>query len=180
FLTRLFPGALFVHEQLPGLLEEVAEHLAQGDPLGLALLQLDERTFPVAAPAAFTAAPLASTPPLRTVATPPLGGIRLAPFRTGRRRPPLRLGLEAQADAALVLLHAQDPALHFLAGLHDLLGFGNVVFGHLADVDQALDARFQLDERAERCKPDDAAGHPGALGVPRRRTLPGIRQRLLE
>ena len=57
--------------------------------------------------------------------------------------------LEAEADAALVLVDVEDDDLDLLTGGDDLAGM-DVLLGpaHLGDVDQALDARLQFDEGA--------------------------------
>ena len=64
----------------------------------------------------------------------------------GLPRVVLRL-LEAERDAALVGIDLEHLDLDFLAGRDDLAGM-DVLLGpaHLGDVDQALDARLQLDE----------------------------------
>ena len=60
----------------------------------------------------------------------------------------LRL-LEAEADPALLLVDLEHRHVDFLAGRDDLAGM-DVLLGpaHLGDVDQALDARLELDEGA--------------------------------
>jgi hypothetical protein len=57
--------------------------------------------------------------------------------------------LEAEADPALLLVDLEHRDLDLLAGRDDLAGM-DVLLGpaHLGDVDQALDARLELDEGA--------------------------------
>src|SRR5690606_7053783 len=56
--------------------------------------------------------------------------------------------LEAERDAALLRVDLEHDDLDFLRGRQDLAGV-NVLLGprHLGNVDEALDARLQLDER---------------------------------
>src|SRR6185369_1998524 len=76
----------------------------------------------------------------------------------GQPRILLRL-LEAQRDPALLLVDLEHLHVDFLRGADDLARV-NVLLGpaHLRDVDQALDAGFQLDERAIF----GDVGHPAA------------------
>src|SRR5690606_30188322 len=151
------------------LLEQVAEHLTQRDAFRLAPGQFDPGPLPVAAPAPVAAAAPAGPPAFAAL---PLGGWNL--------RPPLGFGLEAQADAALVVLDPQHPALHDIARLDHVLGFGHVALRHLADVDQAFHARLQFHEGAEGSQAHHPARHPRALGVAGGRPFPGIRLGLLQ
>ena len=66
--------------------------------------------------------------------------------------------LQAEADAALGRVDVEDDDLHLLAGGDDLAGM-HVLLGpaHLGDVDQAFDARLQLDEGAVVGDVGDAA-----------------------
>ncbi len=50
----------------------------------------------------------------------------------------------------------------------------DAVLRHLRDVEQALEPRLELDERAELGDPRDGAGHDRVGGEARRRVLPGI------
>ncbi len=75
-----------------------------------------------------------------------------------------RVGLElaqAERDLLLVLLDAEDDRIELLADLEQLGGLGDALCpGHLGDVDQALDARLDLDERAVGDEVDDLAVGP--------------------
>ena len=82
--------------------------------------------------------------------------------------------LQAEADAALGRVDVEHHHLDLLAGRDDLAGM-HVLLGpaHLGDVDQALDARLQLDEGAVVGDVGDAAVELGAdriLGARRRPT----------
>src|SRR5215470_8890572 len=88
--------------------------------------------------------------------------------------------LEAQRDAALDRIDLEDLHLDLLGGRDDLAGV-HVLLGprHLGDVDQALDAGLELDERAVVGDVRDAALEAGAdreLGLD---ALPRIRLQLL-
>jgi hypothetical protein len=74
----------------------------------------------------------------------------------------LRL-LEAERDAALGAVDFEHHDVDFLRGRDDLAGV-DVLLGpaHFGDVDQAFDARLQLDERAVVGDVGDAAGELGA------------------
>ncbi len=57
--------------------------------------------------------------------------------------------LEAEADALLLLVDVQHDALDLVALLEHLVGVGDLLGpGHVRDVQQAVDARLDLDERA--------------------------------
>src|SRR5712664_926383 len=98
------------------------------------------------------------------------------------QRPRVRLGLlHAQADALGLAVHVQHHRLHLVADGHDL---GRVLHAlgpaHLADVDQALDARLHLDEGAVIGEADHLAAHARARRVLLRGVRPGILLDLLE
>ena len=60
------------------------------------------------------------------------------------------LGLLArEADLALAAVDAEDLDLDLVADLDDFLGAVDLVVGQLGDVEQALEARLELDEDAE-------------------------------
>src|SRR2546422_586609 len=110
---------------------------------------------------------------------PQLGahGIRLA---DAQPRIFLRL-LQAQRDPLVLGVHVQDQHLDLVALLHD---FGGMLHPlgprHVGDVDQALDPRLELDERAVVRDRDDLALHARAHGVLRGHVLPGVRLQLLQ
>ena len=83
----------------------------------------------------------------------PIGVLLLEPFPRVLQRL-----LEAERDAALGAVDLEHLHLHFLAGRNDLAGV-DVLLGprHFGDVDEALDARLQLDERAVVGDVGDAA-----------------------
>ena len=91
----------------------------------------------------------------------------------------LRL-LEAQRNAALVGVDFEDLHLDLLARGDDLAGV-DVLFrpAHFGDVDQALDAGLQLDERAVVGDVRHHATEAGIDGILRLDALPGIGQQLL-
>ena len=72
-----------------------------------------------------------------------------------------RVGLqlaEAEGDLLVVLLDAEDDRIELLTDLEQLGGLGDALGpGHLGDVDEALDARLELDESAVRDEVDDLA-----------------------
>src|SRR5439155_12270553 len=77
-----------------------------------------------------------------------------------------RIGLDllhAQRDFLLLFVDIEDLHLDLVADRHDLAGMIDA-FGptHLADMDQALDARFQLHEGAVAHDIDDLARVPAA------------------
>src|SRR5215470_11805550 len=67
--------------------------------------------------------------------------------------------LERQADPPPVQVDVDDLDEDLVADLHDLLGDLHVAVGQLGDVDQALDALLDPDERAERHQLGDPAGN---------------------
>src|SRR6185437_8337499 len=67
--------------------------------------------------------------------------------------------LERQADPAPVQVDVDDLDEDLVADLHDLLRDLHVAVGQLGDVDQALDALLDPDERAERHQLGDPARH---------------------
>ena len=81
--------------------------------------------------------------------------------------PGVRLGLlHAQRDFLLLLVDVQHDDFDLVADLHQLAGMADPLGPrHLADVDQALDALFELDERAVAHHVDhlalDAGCRPG-------------------
>ena len=89
--------------------------------------------------------------------------------------------LEAERDAATLLVHIQHHDLDFLAGVHDFRRIdvlvGPVHFGH---VHQALDAVLDLHERAVVGDVGDLAEHAGVGRIAPGNVLPRIRAELLE
>jgi hypothetical protein len=88
--------------------------------------------------------------------------------------------LEAEADPPLLLVDLQHHHLDLLRGRDDLARV-HVLLGpaHLADVNQALDARLQLDEGAVVGDVGDAALELGAHRILGGDALPGIGLELL-
>ena len=88
--------------------------------------------------------------------------------------------LEAERDAALVRIDLEHHHLDLLAGRDDLARM-DVLLGpaHLGDVDQTLDARLELDERAVVGDVGDPAGELGADRIFELDALPGIGLELL-
>src|SRR3954447_6939100 len=88
--------------------------------------------------------------------------------------------LEAERDAALDGIDFQHLHFDFLRGRNDLAGV-HVLLGprHLGDVDQAFDARLELDERAVVGDVGDATGEAGTQRVLGFDALPRIVQQLL-
>src|SRR5215471_2613217 len=88
--------------------------------------------------------------------------------------------LEAERDAALDGIDFQHLHFDFLRGRDDLAGV-HVLLGprHLGDVDQAFDARLELDERAVVGDVGDAAMEARTKRVLRLDALPRIVQQLL-
>src|SRR6185437_16182662 len=88
--------------------------------------------------------------------------------------------LEAERDAALDRIDFENLHFDFLRGRNDLAGV-HVLLGprHFRDVDQALDARLQFDERAVVGDVGDAAGEARVQRVLRLDALPRIVQQLL-
>src|SRR4029079_3976358 len=79
----------------------------------------------------------------------------------GQLVPRVRLDLlEAERDAAAARIDAQDHGLDQVALIEDLRRVLDALApGHLGDVDQSLDARLELDERAVVGQADDLAVH---------------------
>src|SRR5438445_3500328 len=88
--------------------------------------------------------------------------------------------LEAERNPALDRIDFQNLHFDFLRGRNDLAGV-HVLFGprHFRDVDQAFDARLQLDERAVVGDVGDAAGKARVQRILRLDPLPRIVQQLL-
>ena len=88
--------------------------------------------------------------------------------------------LEAEADAALVRIDVEHHHLDLLAGRDDLAGM-HVLLGpaHFGDMDQAFDARLQLDEGAVIGDVGDAALEARAGRVFELDALPRIGLELL-
>src|SRR5215210_7312825 len=71
----------------------------------------------------------------------------------------LRVGGQAQADAAALAVDLDDAHLDLVALVEDVLDRVDPLAGrHVGDVQQAVGALGQLDERAERRRLDDLAG----------------------
>src|SRR6185437_15072593 len=89
--------------------------------------------------------------------------------------------LHAEGDAAVVRVHVQDDGLDFIARLHHLRGVLHALGPrHLRDMDQTLDALFELDERAVVGNGEDAPAHVCADGVALNGVEPWIRRQLLK
>jgi hypothetical protein len=88
--------------------------------------------------------------------------------------------LETERNAALDRIDFQHLHFDFLRGRDDLAGV-HVLLGprHFRDVDQAFDARLQLDERAVVGDVGDAAGEARVQRILRLDALPRIVQQLL-
>src|SRR6185436_19987388 len=99
-----------------------------------------------------------------------------------QRRERVRLQLlDAEADAVLARVDVEYDRLDGVADGDDLRRVLDPAGPrHLGDVDQALDALFQLDERAVVLQRDDLAAHDGAGRVLRLRVRPRILADLLE
>src|SRR6478672_10510114 len=89
--------------------------------------------------------------------------------------------LDAERDAATLLVHVQHHDLQLVTDLHDL-GRVDVLVGpvHFGHVDQAFDARLDLDERAVIGDVGDLAEHAGVGRVATRDVVPRILAHLLE
>src|SRR5690606_25017780 len=89
--------------------------------------------------------------------------------------------LDAQRDAATLFVHVQHHHFHLVTDLHHL-GRIDVLVGpvHLGHVDQALDARLDLDERAVIGDVADLAEHAGVGRVAARDVVPRILAQLLQ
>src|SRR5947199_71625 len=99
-----------------------------------------------------------------------------------QRHPGLFLGLlHAERDLLFRLVDLQYHRFDRLADRHDLRWVAHVALPlHLGDVDQALDPRLELDERAVVRDRDDLALHARAHRVLRGHVLPGVRLQLLQ
>src|SRR6202158_2321479 len=88
--------------------------------------------------------------------------------------------LEAERNTALDRIDFENLHFDFLRGRNDLAGV-HVLLGprHLRNVDQAFDARLQLDERAVVGDVGDAAGEARVQRILRLDALPGIVEQLL-
>ena len=89
--------------------------------------------------------------------------------------------LHAQRDAATILVDLEDHHLDLVAELHDL-GRMDVLVGpvHFRDVDQALDARLDLDERAVVGDVGDLAEQARARRIAPRQADPRVVAELLQ
>ena len=89
--------------------------------------------------------------------------------------------LEAERNAAALLVDVEDHDLDLFADVHDL-GRVDVLVGpvHLGDVDQAFDALFDLDEAAVVRDVRDLAEQPRVRRVAPRDVLPRVRAELLD
>ena len=98
-----------------------------------------------------------------------------------QHHPGILLGLlHAERDLLFALVHLEHHGLDGLADAHDLGRVPHVPGpAHLGDVDQALDARLQLDERAVVGDRHHLALHPRAHRILGGDVLPGIRLQLL-
>src|SRR5688500_6509430 len=91
----------------------------------------------------------------------------------------LRL-LHAERDLLVALVHLEHDGFDRLADAHDLRRVPDVPRpAHLGDVDEAFDARLELDERAVVRDRHDLALHPGADRILLGDVLPGIVLQLL-
>src|SRR5436189_179142 len=89
--------------------------------------------------------------------------------------------LHAERDLLLRLVDLQYHGFNRLADRHDLRWVAHVARpAHFGDVDQALDPRLELDERAVVRDRDDLALHARAHRVLRGHVLPGVRLQLLQ
>src|SRR6185436_12041202 len=74
--------------------------------------------------------------------------------------------LQAERDAPRCRIHAEHHRLDAVADVEDLRRVLDALAPrHLADVNQALDAGLELDERAVVSEADDLAAHAGANGI---------------
>jgi hypothetical protein len=89
--------------------------------------------------------------------------------------------LHAERDLALALVHVEHDRLDVVADRHDLRRMLDPLGpGHLGDVDQALDARLELDEGAVFGERHDLAADPLADRVAHGGVDPRVRLDLLE
>src|SRR5881392_1338189 len=99
-----------------------------------------------------------------------------------QRHPGIFLGLlHAERDLLFGLVHLEHHRFDRLADRHDLRGVSHVARpAHLGDMDQPLDPRLELDERAVVRDRHHLALHAGAHRVLRGHVLPGVRLQLLQ
>src|SRR5438552_6005414 len=99
-----------------------------------------------------------------------------------QRHPGVFLGLlHAERDLLFRLVDLQYHGFNRLADRHDLRWVAHVARpAHLGDVDQALDPRLELDERAVVRDRHHFALHARAHRVLRGHVLPGVRLQLLQ
>ena len=116
-----------------------------------------------------------------------LGGVGASPVAAcgglegvAERQAALADALDRERDAAALLVDLENLHADLLARLDDLAGGLDVVLGELGDVDEALDAGDDLDERAEGDDLRDLAGERGAGAVGVEDRLPRVLLRLLE
>src|SRR3954452_6747527 len=88
--------------------------------------------------------------------------------------------LQRQRDPATLEVDVDDLDHDVVVDLHDLLGDLHVALGQLGDVDQALDALLDADERAEGHQLGDLARHDLTDLVGAGEVLPGVLLRRLE
>ena len=82
---------------------------------------------------------------------------------------------EAEADSLLLLVDFDDHAANHLALLEDLVGVGDLLGpGDVRDVEQTVDARLDLDERAVVGEVPDRAFDDRAGGVLLGDEFPGV------
>ena len=88
--------------------------------------------------------------------------------------------LDAQGEAAVLRLDAENDGLYLFAFLDDFRGVLDALGpAQVGDVDEAVDAVFDLDEGAEVGEVADAALDNGAGGVFVAEALPGVLEELL-
>src|SRR5581483_967094 len=89
--------------------------------------------------------------------------------------------LHAERDAAVVRVDREDDGIDLVAGVNHLRGVLHALGpGHFADVDQALDALLELDERAVVSDGENAAANLRTDRVALGGVEPRIRRELLE
>src|SRR5258706_5881801 len=88
--------------------------------------------------------------------------------------------LEAEGDAPRRGIDAEDHRVHRVADVENLRRVLDALAPrHLGDVDEPLDARFELDERAVVGQADNLAAHARANGIPLLHGRPWILHELL-
>ena len=88
--------------------------------------------------------------------------------------------LVAEGNPPFLGVDIQDDHVHLLAFLHHLTGVTDFFRpGEVADVDQAIDPRFDLDENPEVGDVTDLAAQHRTRGIPLRNLLPGVGHQLL-